>query len=79
MSKSKTKKKKMPAKKKQKSEGIPLVVFMSMMGGGIVGYLGGEMAFYLRPHPAHWTVAFVGILLGSLIGLIIYRQRGDII
>lgn len=79
MSKSKTKKKKTLAKKKPKSEGIPLVVFMAMMGGGIVGYLGGEMAFYLRPHPAHWAVAFAGIVLGSMIGLIIYRQRGDII
>ena len=77
MSKSKTKKKNTLAKKKD--EGIPLVVFMSMMGGGIIGYLVGEMVFYLRPHPAHWAVALAGIILGSLIGLLIYRQRGDII
>ena len=65
--------------RKHVSDGPPLIVFMTSMGGGVMGYLAGEMAFYTRPHSIHWTVALTGILLGYLTGLIIYRQRGDII
>ncbi len=65
--------------KRQSDDGLPLIVFMASLGGGILGYLAGEMAFYTRPHPVHWTVALGVALLGYLIGQIIYRQRGDII
>ena len=71
MSKSKT--------KKNQSSGIPLVVFIATMGGAIIGYIIGETALYPKPHPYHWMVALAGLGVGYLVGLLIYRLRGDIL
>ncbi len=70
---------KISPKKKQASEGVPLVVLLASMIGALLGYVGGEVVFYSRPHPVHWTGILIGSALGALIAYIFFRQRGDII
>lgn len=57
---------------------MPMVAFVMLAGGALLGYLVSEVALYSRPHPIHWTAAAVIGLLGYLIGLGIYLKYGDI-
>ena len=67
------------SRNRRQSEGPALVVVLSILGMTLIGYLAGEMVFALRPHPAHWSVALLGALVGWAIGKTYYRYRGDII
>ncbi len=64
--------------KSQRSKEWPLVVYLWTVGLGLVGYLTGEFVFSTKPHPFHWLVLLIGIILGILIGWLWYRWRGDI-
>ena len=57
-------------------EGIPLVVFVSAAGGGILAYLIGQLTF-LQQHPIHWLLAIIGGIIGWFLGKLIYRLRGE--
>ncbi len=71
--------KKQTKKKKQANDGMPLIVFVSLLGGGLFGYLVGEIGFAVRPHPVHWAAALAGVVLGGLTGWLIFHLKGDII
>ncbi|NOY99486.1 MAG: hypothetical protein GXP40_09870 [Chloroflexi bacterium] len=76
---SKKAKKRSTKKKQRQEDGLPMIVFVLLAGGGLLGFLGGETIFYTRPHPVHWATALAVALAGYLIGLVIYRLRGDIL
>lgn len=62
----------------RKSKDWPAVVYMWAVGLGLVGFLTGEFTLSTRPHPYHWLLLLVGILLGIAVGWLWYRWRGDI-
>ena len=65
-------------RKSQKPKEWPIVVYLWMMGLGLEGYLTGEFALSTKPHPFHWLLLLIGIILGILVGWLWYRWRGDI-
>lgn len=62
----------------RKSKEWPVVVYLWAIGLGLIGYLAGEVTLSTRPHPYHWLLLLVGILLGIGVGRFWYRWRGDI-
>ena len=65
--------------RKQKPEGTSLVVILSITSMAMIGYLVGETALALRPHPAHWGVGLFGGFIGWVIGRTYNQFKGDII
>lgn len=71
-----------PGSSKQKTakQDWPAVVYLWMIGLGILGYLVvGEFMLMNRPHPLHWAAGLAGVALGVPVGWLWYRWRGDII
>jgi len=66
-------------KKVASSKEWPLVVFIWMIGLGLLGYVFGRIAFDAMPHPVHWLSGLVGSLLGCVIGWLWYRLKGDVL
>ena len=62
----------------RKTKEWPAVVYIWMMVLGIAGYLTGEIALSARPHPYHWLLLLIGVVMGNLVGWLWYRWRGDI-
>ncbi len=60
-------------------EGPAVVVVLATTSMAMIGYLVGETALALRPHPAHWSIALLGGLIGWALGRTYYRFKGDII
>jgi len=80
MAKSKVKSKTRSRKPKTTpQDGISLVTLMSTLGGFLLGYLGGEIGFAVRPHPVHWASGLLVAILGYILGEVIYRRFGDVI
>ena len=80
MAKSKAKSKGRSRKRTPTSQdGIALVTLMSTLGGFLLGYLGGEIGFAVRPHPVHWASGLLVAILGYAIGEVVYRRYGDVI
>ncbi len=78
MSKKSTK----PLKKSDKKEkqDTPVIVYMWVIGLGVLGYLVvGEAIFETRPHPIHWLAGLIGGLAGIPLGWLWYRWRGDVL
>jgi hypothetical protein len=67
------------AKSKNASGGIPFVVLVGLFGLGLLGYILSQMFLPVEAHAAYWLVALIGAALGSVLGWLWYRQRGDII
>ena len=58
----------------------PVVVYLWIVGLGLLGYLVvGEIFLGSRPHPFHWIAGFLGGISGYFVGWIWYRWRGDVI
>ena len=57
-------------------KGTPLIVLATIVAGAILSYFTGLLMF-LGQHPTHWFLAFVGGIVGWLIGKLIYRLRGE--
>ena len=71
--------KKPSAKKAEKQEDWPVIVYVWAVGVALVGYLFvGEMALASKPHPIHWLAGLVGGLIGIGVGWLWYRWRGDV-
>ena len=70
-----------PGKSKAKTtqQGWPLVVYVGIFGLGILGYLLGELALVVGPHPLHWLAALIGAVVGGFVGWLWYWRRGDIV
>jgi hypothetical protein len=64
------------SKAKPSGNGLPLLVLAMLAGGGILGYLIGELSFLHNGHPLHWLLAAVGGLVGWLVGKLVYQLRG---
>lgn len=67
------------AKAKSTKEGWPLVVYVWIIGLGLIGYLLGEIALATQPHPYHWLAALMGAVIGGFAGWLWYRWRGDVV
>lgn len=65
--------------RRSEAEGPSLVVVLATTSMAMIGYLVGETALALRPHPAHWGIALLGGLVGWAVGRIYYQFKGDII
>ena len=52
------------------------VAFLCLLAGFFIAYIGSRVL--IDGHPLHWLSAFLGAVLGYLIGMLIYRWRGDI-
>jgi LPXTG-motif cell wall-anchored protein len=59
--------------------GIPFVVFVGLVGLGLLGYVLSQMFLPVEAHTAHWLTALIGAALGGILGWLLYRRRGDII
>lgn len=66
------------AKAKAKGQGIAFIELLWIGGLGLGGYLIGETALYLRPHPIHWVALLVGGIGGYGIGWLWKRTWGDV-
>ena len=66
-------------KSKHIGGGIPFVVFVGLFGLGLIGYVFSQMFLPVESHSAHWLVALIGAMSGSVLGWLWYRWRGDII
>ena len=66
-------------KSKRTSGGIPFVVFVGLIGLGLLGYVLSQMFLPVEAHLTHWLVALAGAALGSVLGWLWYHWRGDII
>lgn len=72
-----TKSKKGSSKKTRQD--TPVVVFIWIMGLGLLGYLVGRIALDAFPHPIHWASGVLGAIIGYFVGWLWYRWRGDVI
>src|SRR3989304_3497677 len=51
---------------RRREEGWPLVVYLWIMGLGLLSYIVvGEMALRARPHPIHWAAALLCGVAGA--------------
>lgn len=64
--------------KSQRPKEWPVVVYLWTLGLGLLGYLIGEFFLSARPHPYHWLLLIVGVILGLIVGWLWYHWRGDI-
>lgn len=67
------------AKSKNASSGVPFVVFVGLIGLGLIGYVISQMFLPVEAHSLHWLVALIGAVVGGLLGWVWYHWRGDII
>ena len=65
--------------RRSKDDGPAVVVMLATTSMAMIGYLVGETALALRPHPAHWGIALLGGLVGWAVGRTYYQFKGDII
>ncbi len=64
---------------KKTHQETPLVVWLWMLGMGVLSYLVARIALYTSPHPYHWASGAAGAVVGYLGGWLWYRWRGDVI
>lgn len=65
---------------KKSRQVTPVVVYMWIVGLGLMGYLAvGEIVLGARPHPFHWIAGLVAGVLGYFVGWLWYHWRGDVI
>jgi len=57
----------------------PLVIYVWIIGLGLIGYLVGRTALDTQPHPLHWAAGLAGAVIGYFVGWLWYRWHGDII
>src|SRR5512147_640306 len=67
------------ANSKTASGGIPFIVWVGLFGLGLLGYVFSQMFLPVEAHSLHWLIALIGAALGSILGWLWYRWRGDII
>ena len=67
------------AKSKTVSGAMPFVVLVGLLGLGLVGYVLSQVFLPVEAHSAQWLVALIGAALGSVLGWLWYRWRGDIL
>ena len=65
------------AKSMNASSGVPFVVFVGLIGLGLIGYVISQMFLPVEAHSLHWLVALIGAVVGGLLGWLWYRWRGD--
>lgn len=65
--------------RRSEEEGPSLVVLLTTTSIAMIGYLVGETALALRPHPAHWGIGLLGGLVGWALGRTYYQFKGDLI
>ncbi|HLA96844.1 MAG TPA: hypothetical protein VJL34_00200 [Anaerolineales bacterium] len=64
---------------KKAPQDTPLVVYLWIVGLGLMGYLVvGEIMLGANPHPLHWVSGIVGAVVGYFVGWLWYRKRGDV-
>lgn len=66
------------AKGGKQREEWPLVIYVWIIGLGVVFYFIGRVALDPYPHPVHWASGVVGAAVGYFAGWAWYRWRGDI-
>lgn len=54
-----------------------LIAVIGLFVGFFGGYVGSRLL--VEPHPLHWLSAFIAAVAGYIIGMLIYRWRGDIV
>ena len=64
---------------KKTRQDTPLVVFMWVVGLGLLSYIVARIALDAYPHPIHWSFGLIGAVLGYFVGWLWYRWRGDVI
>ena len=57
----------------------PLVVYIWIIGLGLLSYIIARIALDAYPHPIHWISGVVGGVVGYFVGWLWYRWRGDVI
>jgi len=57
----------------------PLVVYIWIIGLGLLSYIIARIALDAYPHPIHWISGVVGGVIGYFVGWLWYRWRGDVI
>lgn len=62
-------------RKRQEREGLSLLIFGTLLGGALLGYMAGEWVFAAQPHPVHWIGIPVGAVLGWVTGQVIERLQ----
>ncbi len=67
------------AKSKYAGRGLPFVVFVGLVGLGLLGYVLSQMVLPVEAHSAYWLGALIGAILGGVLGWMWYHWRGDII
>jgi len=63
----------------KKKNGLPVVIFVWIIGLTFLGYLIGRIVLDTYPHPYHWASALLGGVIGFVVGWIMYKLKGDII
>jgi hypothetical protein len=64
---------------RKKRKETPFVVWLWVMGLGLVGYFVARFALYTYPHPYHWASGLLGAVVGYAVGWLWYRWRGDVL
>lgn len=68
-----------PAQEKVDNGSVwPLVVYMWIVGSGILSYMLARIMLASRPHPYHWLAGVMGMAFGMAVGWLWYHWRGDI-
>ena len=57
----------------------PLVIYLWILGLGLMSYVVARIALGAYPHPIHWISGGVGAIIGYFVGWLWYRWRGDVI
>jgi CHASE2 domain-containing sensor protein len=65
-------------KKKVRKE-TPLVVWLWVLGLGLLSYVVARIALDGYPHPIHWAFGVAGVVTGFLVGWLWYRWKGDVV
>lgn len=67
------------SKVERKRQEWPLVVYVWMIGLAFFAYVVTRIALDGYPHPWHWGAGLAGGVIGTLVGWLWFRWRGDII
>lgn len=70
-----------PNKKGEKkaNQEWPLVVYVWIVGLGLLSYVTARIALDGQPHPYHWLAGLVGGVVGCGIGWLWFRWKGDMV